>query len=73
MSAAIPGRNAFMENCLERTFASLAGVPTMLTDKQLGNAYADLWTARNSPMLDKVYQHIAAQAAEIENLKRMKS
>lgn len=44
--------------------------PTQLTDTQLGHHYADLWTAANSPLLDRVFQHIAHQEQRIKELQK---
>jgi hypothetical protein len=42
--------------------------PAPLTDTQLGQHYADLWTATNSPMLDRLFAHIASQEQRIKEL-----
>jgi hypothetical protein len=42
--------------------------PAHLTDGQLGLHYADLWTAQNSPRLDRVFAHIASQEQRIKEL-----
>lgn len=42
--------------------------PSPLTDKQLGHHYADIWTAKNGPLLDRVFQHIASQEQRIKEL-----
>jgi hypothetical protein len=44
--------------------------PAPLTDQQLGQHYADLWTATNSPLLDRVFQHIASQEQRIKELQK---
>lgn len=44
--------------------------PAPLTDTQIGQHYADLWTASNSPLLDAVFQHIASQEQRIKELQK---
>lgn len=45
----------------------------MLTDEQLGDIYADLWSALNSKQLGRLYDHIRAQADFVKQFYQQES